>query len=116
MRERIGVLPELPAPTSDPAELIEAYEQWITRYLDIAGGALADWINKCAQEESDERVLGVESQWWLRQIQWRVGDGPPRTCVIDGRKDLPLFRRARGAWQAVEVAREDGDEPGLEHR
>jgi len=106
---RIGSLPELPQP--GPAlELIETYERWIERYLDLAGGALAAWIDKYAPESdaaADESPLKPDA--WRHEIKWRARDQQVRTCVIDGRKDLALFQRARGAWQMAEAAREQAD-------
>jgi hypothetical protein len=112
VEERIGSLPELPEPSFDPMDLIDAYERWIERYQDMAAGALAAWIDRYADD--DEFGLVVNADWWLRTIQWRVGDGPTRVCALDGRKDLPLFQRARGAWQAVEVAKAEGDDQAWE--
>jgi hypothetical protein len=100
---RIGRFPELLAPGT-AEELIEAYERWIERYLDLAGGALAVWIDRWAPIEGTDDDSKPLIEWTI-EIRWRrTLDQKLLTCTIDGRKDLELFQRARGAWQTSTAA------------
>jgi hypothetical protein len=112
IQERIGLQPELPAPTEDPRVLLDAYEGWIKRYIDLAGMALAVWIDEMATDQEideDDRLLGLTESWWQHTVRWRLSESAPRETVVDGRKNLELFQRCRGAWQAVRRARDTTD-------
>ena len=85
--------------------MIEAYERWIERYMDLAGGALKAFIDKYAPGSDDETEAAlVKPDVWRWEIGWRLKYGPVRTCVIDGRRDVELFHRCRGAYQRVAAA------------
>lgn len=113
--EKLGEFPELAEPTAEPTALIEGYEAWISRYLDLSMGALAAWIDRWAVEgEPDENgnaPNGLPISWWLRRVPYRVGT-EPRTLKVDGRTHLQLFRKVVASAQLYShaqkaVGRED---------
>lgn len=110
---KIGFVPELPAPTVDPDEIFDAYEAWIRRYCDLAGGAAAQWIESWAKDELPadgyDRDTGVSASSWLEQITWRVGQRH-RSCEVDGRKSLELYLRAHAAQLLRKYAMESVDD------
>lgn len=94
--QKLGEFPELPEPTDEPIALIEAYEAWISRYLDLSMGALAAWIDRWAVDgEPDEKgdaPNGLPVDWWIWQVVYRVGT-ERRTWEVDGRTHLELFHK-----------------------
>lgn len=116
IEERIGLQPELPEPTEDPLVVLEAYERWIGRYLDLSGMALAVWIDEMATDEDvddNDRALGLDPGWWQREIVWKLSEQAPRKTLIDGRKELELFQRARGARQLIDRAADTTDKEAV---
>jgi hypothetical protein len=104
---KIGRMPELPAPASTGFDVIEAYEPWLGRYVDLSVGALAAFIDKHAPVTDNEEAVKaarVKPDVWRWEIGFRVNDGPVRECVIDGRTDLELLRRCRAAYQRIAAA------------
>lgn len=70
-----------------PADVIEAYDRWVERYLDLAGGALATWIGRWAPADSGDTAKPLIG--CAIAIVWRLA-GEPRILrwVIDARKNL----------------------------
>ncbi|HEV3319614.1 MAG TPA: hypothetical protein VG053_07780 [Solirubrobacteraceae bacterium] len=100
--QRLGEFPELPEPTSEPTALIEAYEAWISRYLDLSMGALAAWIDRWAVEgepdEDGKGPNGLPINWWVRWVPYRVGT-ERGALEVDGRTHLELFHKVAACSQ-----------------
>lgn len=99
---KLGELPELPEPTSEPGALIEAYEAWVSRYLDLSMGALAAWIDRWAVDgeidETGNAPNGLPASWWIRWVPYQVGT-ERHAFAVDGRTDLELFHKVAAASQ-----------------
>lgn len=113
---RIGELPELPLPTDSGGELIEAYERWVARYVDLSLGALAAWIDRWAVEgEPDEEgnaPNGLPIRWWVRWVHYRIG-GKKFSLEVDGRTHLELFHQLVAASQLHSHAQSTAGEDDL---
>lgn len=100
--QKLGEFPELPEPTTEPTALVEAYEAWIARYLDLSMGALAAWIDRWAvdgePDEDGNAPNGLPMTWWTRWVPYRVGT-ERHTFEVDGRTHLELFHKVSGASQ-----------------
>ena len=89
-------------------ELVDAYKHWTERYLDLAGGALAAFIDKYAPstgEDAEAKTTLIEADTWQCKITLKIKDGSIRSYVIDGRIDFELFRRCRAALQRIAPGR-----------
>lgn len=96
---KIGSLPELPEPTESGEALIEAYERWIRRYLDLALGAQAAWISRWSVDaDLPEPLQAAPESWWKGTVGYRVGE-VEETLTIDGREDVELFHEIRAGDQ-----------------
>jgi hypothetical protein len=98
---KIGPLPLLSAPVSDPVELIEAYEQWIEAYVEPATGAMTEWLAAWTTDDDpdDEGYYpnGATAGTFVTTMFFRI-NGKERHIEVDGRFDTPdHFRRARAA-------------------
>jgi hypothetical protein len=111
--EKIGDLPELAEPTASTETLLDAYEAWISRYLDLSLGAVASWIAHWASKgESDDRgrlPSGASQELWIHTIVYSDGE-TDRTVQIDGRSNLDLFYRASAAGQMFTRVKREVDE------
>jgi len=100
--QTLGELPELPKPTSQPIVLIEIYEAWIGRYLDLSNAAIAAWIARWAidgeVDEDGNAPNGMPATWWTRSVPYDIGT-ERHTLALDGRTQLELFRAVAGAAQ-----------------
>ena len=101
-------LPELPEPTTDPTALVESYEAWISRYLDLSMGALAAWIDRWAvdgePDENGDAPNGLPVTWWVRWVPYRVG-GERHTFEVDGRTHLELFHKVSAPLSCTRTLR-----------
>jgi hypothetical protein len=99
---RIGELPELAEPSTSAEELLDAYEVWVSRYLDLSLGAIAAWIDRWAVDgEADEDGAapnGLPITWWRRWVHYRVAD-KQHQLAIDGRTQLEDFQGAAASSQ-----------------
>jgi hypothetical protein len=100
--QKLGELPELPEPTSEPVALIEAYEAWISRYLDLSMGALAAWIDRWAidgePDENGNAPNGLPVKWWITWVPYCIGT-ERRALEVDGRTHLELFHKVVASSQ-----------------
>jgi hypothetical protein len=113
---KIGALPVLPAPVTDPRHLIIAYERWARAYVEAAPEAIADWLAAWATEDDadDEGSYpnGATNSTFVTTMFLRL-NGKERHIEVDGRYDDPEhFRRVRAAYAlyhyaANNVAKED---------
>lgn len=109
---KLGRLAELPRPTDDPTQLIEAYETWVSRYLDMSTGALLGWIKRTAPEgdfDADSVPAFESRDYWEQSVQY-LRPGGRTAARIDGRDEPELFQRARGAQQLRDFAEKTADE------
>jgi hypothetical protein len=115
--EKIGELPELAEPTVSAEALLDAYEAWISRYLDLSLGAVASWIARWSMDgELDDKGRlpnGASRKWWIHTIAYREGE-TGRTIDIDGRSNLDLFYRASAAGQVFAHARRNVDKEDID--
>jgi hypothetical protein len=98
--ERIGDYPELPEPTNDPEELIDAWEGWLERYRDLSLDALRRWVERFHPGENEEEESSSNKEWWQATITYGVADEAGRrnrSITFDGLRDLELMQRVRGA-------------------
>ncbi|MFI4977490.1 MAG: hypothetical protein ACHQC8_02250 [Solirubrobacterales bacterium] len=115
--EKIGDLPELAEPTVSAETLLDAYEAWISRYLDLSLGAVASWIAHWATklEANDKGRLpnGASQELWIHTIVYSDGE-TDRTVQIDGRSNLDLFYRASAAGQMFTRVKREVDEGDMD--
>ncbi len=113
---RIGELPELPQPTSSGSELIEAYEGWLSRYIDMSLGAVAAWIDRWAVEGDPDHEgnapNGLPISWWVRSVSYRIGDRE-HTLHVEGRTHLKLFQQVAAALQLYDHAQSTSGEEDI---
>jgi hypothetical protein len=113
---KIGALPLLSAPVTDPVALIEAYERWTDAYAEAARQAITDWLAAWATEDDaddDGRYPnGATNSTFITTMFLRL-NGKDRHVEVDGRfDDQEHFRRVRAAYAlyhyaANNVAKED---------
>jgi hypothetical protein len=115
--EKIGELPELAEPTVSAEALLDAYEAWISRYLDLSLGAVASWIARWSTDgEPDDKGRlpnGASQKSWIHMIAYREGE-TDRTVQIDGRSNLDLFYRASASGQVFAHARRNVDKEDID--
>lgn len=110
---KIGALPELAAPASSAEQIIDAYDAWLARYQDLSLGAFLSWLKNTAPEGDLDAVEFPEAaDYWRAELHASGLNGG--SCVIDGRHEPELLKRAKAALQLRRFAndvvdREDTD-------
>lgn len=61
--DAVGLLPELPAPTDDVLEVVEAWEEWMERYKDHALTRIEGLIANPPAVGKDEGLFGGSAAW-----------------------------------------------------
>ncbi len=105
---KIGSLPVLPTPVTDPVQLIEAYEPWIAAYVELAPVAIADWLTAWATDadpDEDGCYPNGATAGTFTTTMFLRANGRERHVEVDGRFDDPEhFRRVRAAYALYHFA------------
>lgn len=94
--DSIGVLPELPSPTDDPLEVVEAWEAWIEEYKAKALAA----IERLA---ADPPAAGRDEGFFVGPVRWDAvnisfGDGLSTQITLDTGAEAIRDARAGKLW------------------